>query len=234
MPSTSFLPSKHGLHFVNGWPAGTPALVVHSPLGDISVGDASQGVCGGMCFAARDLFDAGLQPPPGTTSPAGGSAMLNYLTRRLLASWDIPRGILTYYEWANTPDGDTLFGARHGVLRQTVEDQTPKVTASIDQGKPCTLGLVTIHSADPTQLKHCHQVLAYGYEWAASYLRLRVYDPNKPDDDTVYIGLETHHPEATTKVDHNAGIGRTIRGFFFVRYCFADPAVIAGPPWTDA
>ena len=56
-----------------------------------------------MRFAARDLFDAGRQPPPDTASPPPGSTLLTYLTRRLLASWNIPTGVLTYYYWATPP-----------------------------------------------------------------------------------------------------------------------------------
>ncbi len=232
MPSTSFLPSTHGLHFSNYWPPGTPDIILQTPIGNVPIGDANNGLCGGFCFTARDLFDAGWQPPPDITAPGTGSAVLTYLTWRLLGSWNIPTGVLTYYYWANTPDHDTFFGARHGVARMTIEDQIPQVTASIDQGTPCTLGLVTVHTADPTQLGHCHQVLAYGYEWQDAYFRVRVYDPNSPDNDGVFIGLNTSNPGDTTTFDNNISIGYPIRGFFFVQYSFSDPAAIAGPPWN--
>jgi hypothetical protein len=231
MPSTSFLPSTHGLHFANYWPPGTPDLIVHTPIGDIPIGDANNGLCGGFCFTARDLFDAGRQPPPDTTAPPTGSALLTYLTWRLLASWNIPSGVLTYYYWANTPDHDTFLGARHGLARMTIEDQIPQITASIDQGKPCTLGLVTVYTADPTQLGKCHQVLAYAYDWQGAYFRLRVYDPNSPNNDGIYIGLDTSNPGHTTVFDNNVNIAYPIRGFFFTQYSFSDPSGIAGPPW---
>jgi hypothetical protein len=231
MPSTSFLPSTHGLPFANYWPSGTPDLIVHTPIGDVPIGDAHNGLCGGFCFTALDLFDAGRQPPPETTGPATGSPLLTYLTWRLLASWNIPSGVLTYYYWANTPDHDTFFGVRHGVARMTIEDQIPQITASIDQGLPCTLGLVTVYTADPTQLGHCHQVLAYGYDWQGTYFRLRVYDPNSPGNDGVYVGLDTSNPGHTTPIDSNVNISYPIRGFFVAQYGFNDPSSIAGPPW---
>jgi hypothetical protein len=232
MPTVgSFLPSTHGLHFGNYWPAGTPDLVVSTPLGNITIGDANNGLCGGFCFTANDLYQAGRQPPPDVSAPAGGSPLVTYLTWRLLASWNIPSGILTYYYWANTPDHDTLFGIRHGIARMTIEDQIPQITRSIDSGALCTLGLVTVYTADPTQLGKCHQVLAYGYDWNGSYFRLRVYDPNSSGNDGIYIGLDTSNPTHTTAVDNNVNISFPIRGFFFVPYTFNDPATIAGPPW---
>ena len=124
----------------------------------------------------------------GRPPPPAGSALMTYLTRRLLASWNIPAGVLTYIAWANTPDYDTLIGLRHGVGRMTIQDQIPKLTAAIDQGKPCTLGLVTVHSADPAQLGHCHQVLAYAYDWNGAFFRTQVYDPNSPGRDDIQSG----------------------------------------------
>lgn len=234
MTATSFLPSKHGLHFPNWWPPGTPDLIVHTPIGDVPIGNANAGLCGGMCFTARDLFDANRQPPADTTSPPGGSALTTYLTWRLLASWNIPAGVLTYYYWANTPDHDTMIGVRHGVARMTIEDQIPQVTASIDAGRPCALGLVTVYSADPTMLGHCHQVLAYAYERSGTYFKAHVYDPNSPDDDNVYVGLDTSDPGQTTPIDNNVNLGDLpIRGFFFTQYSFNDPSSIAGPPWKQ-
>jgi hypothetical protein len=228
MTSTNFLPSTHGLKFPNYWPPGTPDLLAHTAIGTLRVGNANAGLCGGMCFAARDLFDAGLQPPPDTASPPPGSPLLNYLTRRLLASWNIPTGVLTYYSWANTPDHDTLGGLRHGLARMTIQDQIPQLTASIDQGTPCPLGLVTVYSADPAQLSRCHQVLAYAYDRQGTYFRAAVYDPNSPERDDIHIGLDTANPGHTTMINHNVNIAEPIRGFFSTTYSFSDPAAIAG------
>ena len=232
MPTAgTFKPSTHGFHFSNWWPPGTPDLIINTPIGKVPIGDASNGLCGGFCFAAHDLFQAGRQPPADTAGPPGGSPLVTYLTWRLLASWNIPAGVLTYYYWANTPDHDTMFGARHGVARMTIQDQIPQITSAIDSGQPCTLGLVTVYSADPTQLSKCHQVLAYAYEWNGPYFRVHVYDPNTPNGDSVYLGLDTSNPAHTTPIDSNVNIPESVRGFFFVQYQFQDPSAIAGPPW---
>jgi hypothetical protein len=228
MTSTRFLPSTHGLKFPNYWPPGTPDLIAHTPLGNLRIGNANAGLCGGMCFAARDLFEAGLQPPPDTASPPPGSTLLTYLARRLLASWNIPTGVLTYYTWANTPDHDTLGGLRHGLARMTIQDQIPQLTANIDQGHPCPLGLVTVYSPDPAQLGRCHQVLAYAYNWEGAYFRVAVYDPNSPGRNDIHIGLDTSNPGQTTWFDHNVNIADPIRGFFCTAYSFSNPSAIAG------
>ena len=232
MPTVgSFRPSTQGLHFDNYWPAGTPDLIGHTPLGDITLGDAHNGLCGGFCFATTDLFQAGRQPPPDTTAPAGGSPLVTYLTWRLLASWNIPSGILTYYSWANTPDHDTMFGLRHGVARMTIEDQIPQIVNSVNAGQLCTLGLVTVYSDDPAQLGNCHQVLAYGYDWAGAVFTAHVYDPNSHDGDGIFISLDTSNPGHTTPISSNVNIAFPIRGFFVESYSFNDPSAIAGPPW---
>jgi hypothetical protein len=154
--------------------------------------------------------------------------MLAYLSHRLIDSWDIPAGVLTYYAWANTPDHDTLGGLRHGLARMTIQDQIPQLTANIDQGHPCPLGLVTVYSPDPAQLGRCHQVLAYAYNWEGAYFRVAVYDPNSPGRNDIHIGLDTSNPGQTTRFDHNVNIADPIRGFFCTAYSFSNPSAIAG------
>ena len=57
-----FVPSSHGLHYRNSWPQ-VPDRVIETPFGDVGLGDASNGLCGGMAFAVADLFEAGRAPP---------------------------------------------------------------------------------------------------------------------------------------------------------------------------
>jgi hypothetical protein len=43
-----FTPSANGFHFVNSWPS-EPDIVVNVPaLGNVSIGNASNGLCGGL------------------------------------------------------------------------------------------------------------------------------------------------------------------------------------------
>jgi hypothetical protein len=231
----NFLPSTHGLHFANSWPAGTPDYVYDvPPIGTVEIGDASNGLCGGMAFTVADMFNAKVRPPPDTSAPAGGTPLFTFIASRLLSSFNIPGGILTYYYWANTPNHDTGVWPfiRSGLARMTIVDQCPQITASIDAGRPATLGLVTVSSLAPEELKHCHQVLAYGYEFSGNDLTLRVYDPNLPDRDDITISLDTSQPAHTTEISSNVS-SLPIRGFFFATYGFVDPTTVSGAPWSQ-
>ena len=75
---TAFSPSASGFRFPNSFPhvpvrhIGIPGVV------SIPIGDASNGLCGGMVFAARDYFEAGrtqIHQVLAVKAPAGRSAM---------------------------------------------------------------------------------------------------------------------------------------------------------------
>src|SRR5438874_828959 len=98
-----FDPAMNGLHFRNAFPDVpliTMALPGHS---SIAIGDAANGLCGGMAFAVRDCFEARRLPPPDVVSPLRGPAF-DYLVRRLVDSFDVPTGPLRYYAWMTAPD----------------------------------------------------------------------------------------------------------------------------------
>ena len=70
---------------------------------------------------------------------------------------------------------------------RTVAAQWPRIRASLDDGIPAPLGLVTVASANPAKLRHNHQALAFGYALSGREVTMRVYDPNSgPDDDVVH------------------------------------------------
>jgi hypothetical protein len=188
--TAAFLPSVHGLHFDNRWPAGTPVL--------LGLGDAGNGLCGGMVFAAADLHRAGLPPPDDRDPPAPGTPLFRYLVRR---QWDSVR-VLAYYRRAVLPDP------------LPVRRALPRIVAALDRGRPVPLGLVTVRSFNPLRLVRCHQVLAYGHHGDV----LRVYDPNQPDDDTVTITVDGAGPVVASTVDCDP-----IRGLFSMAYRYRDP-----------
>ena len=70
---------------------GVPGVI------SIPIGDASNGLCGGMAFAARDYFEAGRIPPNGTTAPGEGR-LFDFLCERLFDSFDLPMGPARYLE----------------------------------------------------------------------------------------------------------------------------------------
>jgi hypothetical protein len=82
-----FRPSRHGLHFANRFPHVAPIRVPLGPLGELPIGDAADGLCGGMSFVVRDLWDRRQSPPPETGPPAPGSPLFRLLVRRQVDDW---------------------------------------------------------------------------------------------------------------------------------------------------
>ena len=232
-----FLPSVNGLHFTNSFPP-EPTLKFDLPgIGSIPIGDASNGVCGGMVSTVRDVFETpGLAPVATTDQPGPDSPLFHYIVDRLIASFDIPHlGFLKYYDWMLTPDADASwppFIRRRGVAWKTiVEEWEARIKPDLDAGRLCCLGLVTVASANPAELGHNHQVMAYGYDLdAAGNLVVRVYDPNTPPDkaDDAAITLNLLDPEHTAKLGHNIWIGNPIRGFFRTAYTYRNPTGLLG------
>jgi hypothetical protein len=189
---------------------------------DIPIGDASNGLCGGMAFAARDYFEAKRPPPDDSTAPGEGP-LFDYLGGRLFDSFDLPFGPARYLELMSPllSDGETIWSrlgiGPHGRAWQTVRGEWPKVRADIDAGHPSALGLIKVKSTDPRQLKQDHQVLAYGYDLEGGILRLRLYDPNKPDRDDVTVSLSVSDPSHSTAITSWPSSG-PVYAFFRVAY----------------
>src|SRR5918992_1120754 len=230
MPSRSidgFLPSTSGFHFPNAFPRvpvrriGIPGVI------EIPIGDASNGLCGGMAFAARDLFEAG-RPPPADTEPPPSGPLFDYLVRRLFDSFNLPTGPLEYLKLMNPrlPDGETVLTRLgvlpHGRAWRSVRIEWPLVRAGIDAGHPVPLGLVKTKSENPFELKRNHQVLAYGYELAGDRLELRLYDPNLPGRDDVILSLSVADPTKPVRMEPSPATG-PVYAFFAVRYTTASP-----------
>jgi len=228
MPAVpNFLPSRNGLRFVNSWPS-EPAIQVSVPgVGKVGIGDASNGLCGGMAFTVRDVFQAGL-PQLSDDRPPEGSPLFEYIVGRLIDSFNLPDGVLKYYDWMNTADGDTdlWMVTRRGVAWKTVNEEWPRIKADLDAGHPCPLGLVTVQSSNPKDLGKNHQVLAYAYDYDVQELTVHLYDPNTDpaQGDGVHLRLNVANPESATPIQHNIGIADPVRGFFRVDYTWKDPS----------
>ena len=228
MPGSSrFLVSTHGFVFGNDWPT-QPAVVLATPFGDINIGDAGAGLCGGMVFAALDYWYAGAVPP--ARRPAQGDALFGHLVQRLIDSWHLPAGAAQYYQWMNLPDGDTAFNAfgrrvltERGIAWRTLRVQWPPIASDLDHGTPAALGVVTVRSTRPRDLGQNHQVLATGYETSGSAVTVHIYDPNRPGRDDIHIRFDTRDPARPTRFEHNLGIRNEVRGFFRTAY---RPAVL--------
>jgi hypothetical protein len=223
-----FLPSR-SFQFGNDF-AKRPDLFVDTPFGRIPIGDAANGLCGGMAFAARDYFDAKQPVPAGSTPPDSGP-LFDFLVRRLFDSFDLPGGVVRYMELMNPglPDHETDLSraglAPRGRSWRMVVEEWPQIKAELDAGHLCPLGLVLVKSADPMQLGKNHQVTAYGYELTGSDLSIHIYDPNAPSNDAVRMTLSLAQPEATKTVL----LGSTpVYSFFRSKYAFAAPPNFQG------
>jgi len=97
----------------------------------------------------------------------------------------------------------------------------PAIQADLDAGRLCPLGLVRVKSLNPGALGKNHQVLAYGYDRDGTTLSLRVYDPNRHDDDSVRLRFDPGGAASYT------GGGLPVHCFFRTKYRFVDPAPIA-------
>ena len=224
-----FLPSTCGFQFPNSFSA-RPDLVLRTPFGNIEIGDASKGLCGGMVYAVRDYFTAGQPIPPGDAAPDSGP-LFDFIVHRLFDSFDLPAGVAKYMELMHPglPDHETdLSRARlapHGRSWRMIIEEWPSIKADLDSGHPCPLGLVLIKSLDLTRLGENHQVMAYGYDLQGSDLTLRIYDPNAPKDDTVTLTINLDRPEETKQVRCS---GKTVYSFFRTKYNFEAPPGFQG------
>jgi hypothetical protein len=247
-----FAPSTSGFHFANSFPS-VPLLTINVLGQNIPIGDASNGLCGGMVFAVRDFFESKIPIWPDTTAPSSGT-LYDYIVNRLFDSFDLllpppppPPPFITLvppfgpgpatYMWLMDPalpDHETIasnaFLAPHGRAWIMIMEEWPKIQADIDNGVLSPIGLLEIKSSDPTLMGKNHQVLAYGYKLNGTDLDIHVYDPNHPDDDTVKLSLSLANPQQTTAVTYSTG--ETILCFFRTFYVFSSPPPPPPPPKT--
>lgn len=217
-----FTPSISGFRFPNSFPH-VPVRHIGIPgVMSLPIGDASNGLCGGMVFAARDYFEAGRTPPADTTPPSDGP-LFDYLVDRLFDSFDLPWGPGRYLALMSPllPDGETFwtrlgFGP-HGRSWQMVRDEWPKVRADIESGHPSPIGLITVKSSDPFELKKDHQVLVVGFDLEGDAVTLRLYDPNQPGRDDVSLRFSSSDP-ARSQTLAVTPVGPPVLAFFRVGY----------------
>jgi hypothetical protein len=198
-----FLPSTHGFVFPNAWPSNAIRQFRLGNVATLNIGDAANGLCGGMSFAVADLFGAGLRPGD-APMPAAGSARYQYIVDRQVTSFDDGRLPLRFYTLMSTARTERegwleqalgMVGIdRHSRTWTMVRIEWPRIRALLDAGRLAMVGLVRAVSLDPKQLSRNHQVLAYGYDIDGSGVTLRICDPNWPRDDGVTLAFDTATP----------------------------------------
>ena len=225
---SGFKPSQNGFQFANSFidvPYDFKVLGV-----PIHTGHAYNGMCGGMIFAVCDLFYAGKLPTPDRFTPSGGP-LFNYLCRRLIDSFALPFGPLQYYVWMNPAVKDAQWQkggfslSTHSRAWKTIRQEWPKIKDEISNNRLCTIGLILLKSWTPGDLGKNHQVLVYGYELDGEALKLMIYDPNAPGDDSSSLSVNLADPGLFSPVVY-ANSGGKIKDalcFFKTYYRFTDP-----------
>src|SRR5207253_7975145 len=64
----------------------------------LALGDAANGLCGGMVYVVCDYFEAKQDIPSATDAPPGGSDLYKFIVHRLLQSFNLPFGLNRYLE----------------------------------------------------------------------------------------------------------------------------------------
>ncbi len=216
-----FSASTNGFAFANRWPhvpplrfrAGGPVPI------ELAIGDAANGLCGGMAFAAIDLWLAGVRPDVDPLPPAEGTPAFRYLVRRQLDSFELGLGPARFY----------LLGApwrsEASRSREVMRRELPRIRHDLAAGRPVAIGLVHAVSANPATLIQDHQVVVYGIEAgpAAGSLSLRIYDPNLPGDGSVRLVVR-REPDGELGLMYSGG--PPVVAFFRQGYRPRDPL-----PW---
>jgi hypothetical protein len=222
--ATQFVPSVHGWHFSNGtWPAVANTEIA-LPFGlTVPVGNASNGMCGGMTYSAIDYFWAGKPIPTRIVAPADlTDGDFNYISTRLYDSFHLgdvfDKSALNKYLGYMAADGPTRAYA-------TIREALPVIRGIISTGVPAALGLIGANAAGifdgVANLGNNHQVAAYSYRRDGSIVTLGIYDCNYNDRDDLTIVINADvmvNPSITHNVSTNP-----LYMFFETGYTFVSP-----------
>jgi hypothetical protein len=224
MPSGAvprFRPSVHGFRFANRWPAGPTVRL--GPLDPrwIGVGDASAGLCGGMVATVRDLFEAGIAPPPDATPPPNGSARFRSVVRRQVESLAWGRVPLRYYDLQafrpDPPRGLAALLRREPARVAAYGDEWPRIRADIDAGILPVVGLVRVVPVGEHLVVRCQPARRPVGDADDAGVRIRVYDPNHPGRDDVELRVEVDPADgrpARERIRLAQSTGEPLLGFF--------------------
>lgn len=204
----NFLPSTSALKFANAWPHAAD-ITVRVRIFSLAIGDAANGLCGGMAFETADHHIAGVPIWPETEPPPAESPHFKAIVGRQLDS--LRWGLLPlrfYSMMAFRPETPTVLS---GLLRRapqataTVRDEWPRIRAGLDAGDLVNVGLVRAKANDPRRLTSNHQVLAYGYTLDGPSVAIAIYDPNHPADETVELRIEIGPDGRVSKLEQSTG-----------------------------
>ncbi len=176
-----FVPSRDGFQFYNSFKVSYRFL----GLKFMTI-SKTFGFCGGMCYAADDIWRTKNKSMwDDKKTPKQGTKKFNILKGRQLDS-------LKKFTWAKVYDWQSAPDESHRLRKHSLGHRTkkewPKVKKQLDGGKLATLCLIRVEGYTKNPSKN-HQVLAYGYEYntTSKWVKIFVYDPNKPNEDKGYV-----------------------------------------------
>ncbi|MGE5223289.1 MAG: SH3 domain-containing protein, partial [Omnitrophica WOR_2 bacterium] len=206
MVTTNFSPVNNGFEFINSFELHIPIKYPMPFGGSIDLSSVVFGLCGGMCFAALDYYNAGVPRPADSDVKTIDPRLFTYLCGRQLDSLSIPV-LLKVIQWMLLDDKTIALNmARYEV---------PKLRKLLDSGQPAVLALIRVQGLDnPAQN---HQVLAVGYDYDENTRDLTVYlyEPNYPCAEP-NIRLNLSSPSAGLNLLQSTG--ETLHGFFVIPY----------------
>lgn len=218
---TTFDPAVHGFRFANTFANN------FIPEFDWR----TDGLCGGMVFAALDYFNHPEIPfPTQDWEPADGTPLRTYLYHRQTNSI-VDHNHVNWSEFGLNP-----FGTRNQEFYQWgLEGRLDQLRAEIDAGRPVPLGLKGCNEACADD----HQVLAIGYDVGnyngdptsstAQQVRIFVYDPNFPGRTMTLQPFVAAATWRYLEADHD-GVRRRWRAWFIEAYSVRTPPTIVLPP----
>lgn len=218
---TRFDPVVHGFRFANEF--GNDFIPAFDWRTD--------GLCGGMIFAALDYFNNPHVPlPTQDYLPADGTTLRQFIYDRQTNSI-VDHNHVRWSEFGFNPQG-----VRNAEFYQWgLEGRLDELRREIDAGRPVPIGMKGCNEACAGD----HVVLAIGYDVGgyngdphsptARQVRIFVYDPNFPGR-TMTL---TPFPEAASwryvERDHE-GVQRRWRAWFIAHYSVRTPPVIVQAP----
>lgn len=169
MKQTNFIPKKHAFKFENTFTNQAKVIGLSKiPWAGKFFEMETNGLCGGMAYAALDYYHTNI-PTPSVTS--ANSSLRKYLLKRQMDSFKY-KDSWRFSRWTKRSNST--------IVPKTVNNEIPKAKKSIDKGNPVVIGLV-----GATRLRDVgddnHQVVCFGYdEDASGKTTLYIYDPNCP------------------------------------------------------
>lgn len=169
------------------------------------------GLCGGMSWAALDLYLAGQSMPTDSTIPREGTDLFSRLVGRQadsLGQTELLRKVMT---WQLLPDSGQWWSFWLDNAGKLVERREwPLLRSSLDSGRPQSLCL--IRSRGVGGVAKNHQVVATGYEIGPDgRVNIDLYDPNHPGM-TPRVAFQPGG--ATNRINPRQTTGEPVRGFF--------------------